>query len=390
MATARIFLSTVSAEFRSYRDALRRDLDRPDVTVKVQEDFIATGTETLDKLDAYIQQCDAVIHLVGDMTGALAQAPSLAVVRRRYVDFDQRLPALGPFLQPDAPALSYTQWEAWLALYHGKVLIIAVPQDGALRDERYSLDEEQRAAQQAHLARLASVERYPEIRFTNADRLAVDVLRSRLQDIIASVGVMRKPANLPYRSIGEIFKGRDDRLDALARDLGRVADTGAPPAVAAVLHGMGGVGKTRLAIEYAWRHADEYSALLFVSAGSPEALQRSLAGLCGPAILDLPEQRETDEARQRDAVLVWLHRHPGWLLILDSIDSESAAVAAEALLPQLFGGHALVTSRLGNWSESIQAQSLGVLSPRPRWISCWLARRTDAARRLTTPVSHER
>ena len=75
MAHVQIFLSTVSAEFRSYRDALRRDLDRPNVTVKVQEDFIATGTETLDKLDEYIRQCDAVIHLVGDMTGALAQPP---------------------------------------------------------------------------------------------------------------------------------------------------------------------------------------------------------------------------------------------------------------------------------------------------------------------------
>lgn len=41
----RVFLSTVSAEFRSCRDALRRDLDRPNVTVKEQEDFIATGTE---------------------------------------------------------------------------------------------------------------------------------------------------------------------------------------------------------------------------------------------------------------------------------------------------------------------------------------------------------
>jgi hypothetical protein len=44
------------------------------VTVKVQEDFIATGTETLDKLDEYIRHCDAVIHLAGDMTGAWAQS----------------------------------------------------------------------------------------------------------------------------------------------------------------------------------------------------------------------------------------------------------------------------------------------------------------------------
>src|SRR5215813_5833502 len=134
MARIQIFLSTVTAEFRSYRDALRRDLDRPNVTVKVQEDFVATGTETLDKLDDYIRQCDAVIHLVGDMTGALAQGPSVAAIRERYPDLAQRLPPLAPVLVPDAPALSYTQWEAWLALYHRKVLVIAVPQAGAARD----------------------------------------------------------------------------------------------------------------------------------------------------------------------------------------------------------------------------------------------------------------
>ena len=39
-----LFLSTVSDEFRSYRDHLRHALDRPDVTVKVQEDFIVSGT----------------------------------------------------------------------------------------------------------------------------------------------------------------------------------------------------------------------------------------------------------------------------------------------------------------------------------------------------------
>ena len=112
MARVQIFLSTVSAEFRGYRDALRRDLTRPNASVAVQEDFIVTGTETLDMLDDYIRQCDAVIHLVGDMTGALAQAPSLTLVRSRYPDLGEKLPPLAPCLQPGAPALSYTQWEA--------------------------------------------------------------------------------------------------------------------------------------------------------------------------------------------------------------------------------------------------------------------------------------
>ena len=57
-----IFLSTVYDEFRPYRDALRHDLTRHNVEVKVQEDFKDLGGDTLDKLDVYIANCDAVIQ----------------------------------------------------------------------------------------------------------------------------------------------------------------------------------------------------------------------------------------------------------------------------------------------------------------------------------------
>ena len=69
----RIFLSTVSDEFRDYRDQLRHDPTRPDVEVKIQEDFKDFGTVTLDKLDRYVAACDGVIHLVGEMPGAMAK-----------------------------------------------------------------------------------------------------------------------------------------------------------------------------------------------------------------------------------------------------------------------------------------------------------------------------
>lgn len=190
---------------------------------------------------------------------------------------------------------------------------------------------------------------------------------------------MKRPANLPYRSIGELFKGRETPLDDLVHSLGPVPATGATPVAATVVNGMGGVGKTQLALEYAWRHADEYAALLFVSAGSPEALHHNLASLCGPAVLDLPEQGETDEGLQRNAVLGWLRQHAGWLLILDNIDSEEAAGAAEALLPELGGGHALLTGRLANWSSGVAVLPLDVLSPEAA--ADFLLARTDAKRR---------
>ena len=251
MALVQLFLSTVSAEFRSYRDGLRHDLDRPNVTVKVQEDFVATGTETLDKLDEYIQHCDAVVHLVGDMTGAWANATAVAAICKRYPDLHDRLPVLSPFLAPCAPALSYTQWEAWLALYHEKVLIIAVPHNGAPRDAGYRLNADERASQQAHLARLASIGRYPEIRFANADRIAVDMLRSKLHDILALA-----PSSHSFRfwnvpDLPPNFVSRPDDFEAVKALLASPASMPVGVIGSSLkigLIGMGGIGKSVLAV----------------------------------------------------------------------------------------------------------------------------------------------
>src|SRR5580704_9783487 len=116
-----VFLSTVSDEFRAYREKLVHDLTRHDVAVKVQEDFKDLGGDTLDKLDVYIAHCDAVVHLVGDMCGAAADEIQQRALLAKYSDLEQKLPPVGEALRGGA-CLPYTQWEAWLGLYHGKPL----------------------------------------------------------------------------------------------------------------------------------------------------------------------------------------------------------------------------------------------------------------------------
>jgi hypothetical protein len=185
MADVQLFLSTVTSEFRSYREELRRQLKRPNVDVHVQEDFISTGTETPDTLDSYIANCDAVIHLVGDMTGAWAPPEVTRTLRARYGDFVGRLPPLQSSLETDKPPLSYTQWEAYLAIYHGKRLVIALPEPGAMRDPNYRAEKEQQGSQQAHLERLRLLGRHTDFTFGNADQLAANVLRSSILDLLA-------------------------------------------------------------------------------------------------------------------------------------------------------------------------------------------------------------
>ncbi|MCP4874544.1 MAG: hypothetical protein GY896_03590 [Gammaproteobacteria bacterium] len=90
-----------------------------------------------------------------------------------------------------------------------------------------------------------------------------------------------------------------------------------------------------MAVEYAWRRLADYSACLFVTADSPENLERNLAELCGARVLNLPERAEREQELQVAAALRWLNQHPGWLLILDNADTPEAATAVEDLLPSL-------------------------------------------------------
>ncbi|MFO1429245.1 MAG: NB-ARC domain-containing protein [Candidatus Competibacteraceae bacterium] len=235
-----------------------------------------------------------------------------------------------------------------------------MPAPGAPREPGFVVDAGQQVQQQAHRERLRTLGRYPEITFAKVKDLAIQLLRSALLEILAP-GSSRQPIVLPYPTLGTLFKGRDEVLDRLHRQLQQTAAGHATAIVGRAVHGLGGVGKTRLAVEYAWRHSRDYRALLFVSAGTPQGLDANLAALVGPKVLDLPEREVTEQAVQVAAVLRWLQQNPGWLLILDNVDNHEATEAVESLLAQLSGGRVLITSRLAQWSGSVQQEPLDVL-----------------------------
>jgi tetratricopeptide (TPR) repeat protein len=372
--SVKISLSTVSDEFRAYRDALRGDLTRHNVEVKVQEDFKDLGGVTLDKLDRYIADCAAVVHLVGDMTGAAAKPASTQAILDKYPDLAAKLPPLREPLA-DGAAISYTQWEAWLALYHGKALLIAKAADAAPRGPNYAPTDASRAAQQAHLDRLRAVERFPST-FTSPDNLAKQILATSILDLLVKAhgAGAAKPIVLPYPSIGSLFKGRNEFKRRLRESLSRGGQTAI---TSQALYGLGGIGKTRAAVEYAWAHADQYNALLFVLAQTPETLRRDLAALAGVLV---PKLEATDDAVRLKASLDWLKTNPGWFLILDNVDTPEAMAEAEKLLRDLAGGRVVITSRLANFSANVRPLALDVLAIEDA--AAFLLERTDDRRRV--------
>ena len=350
-----LFLSCVSDEFGVYRDALRGALTRPNVEVKIQEDFKALGGDTLMKLEAYIKRCEAVVHIVGDMTGSAPEDFGVQALLARHPDMKTRLPPLGAAIDAGA-AVSYTQWEAWLALYYAKDLIIAAP----LREAKFAATNTAKSPQAEHLDRLRALGRYPEVRFANADNLVAQIFASAVIDALVKAAAMlaHQPRDLPFASLGNLFKGREAALD----DLRAALTSGKGAAVTGrALHGLGGIGKTRLAIEYALRHEADYSALLFVRADDPATMNAGLAALTSAEVLDLPEKEAKEDQAKVEAAFRWLEAHPTWLMILDNVDDDEAVKAVAELMARLKGGQVIVTARASNFPGSIRKLSLDAL-----------------------------
>jgi len=160
--------------------------------------------------------------------------------------------------------------------------------------------------------------------------------------------------NIPFpRNL--FFTGRDDLLTALERAL--QADQTTALSQPQAMSGLGGVGKTQVAVEYAYRRAQDYEAVLWISAASRETLLSGFASLT--SLLQLPERYESDQQKCVGAVQRWLQRRSRWLLILDNADDLS-------LLPDFFPsgqlkGHILLTTRayaLGGLANRIEVDTL--------------------------------
>jgi len=169
--------------------------------------------------------------------------------------------------------------------------------------------------------------------------------------------------NLPYRSIDNLFKGREDMVEQLRSALG-AGKTAAITQVHAI-HGLGGVGKTRLAVEYAWRALEEarYCGVFFVVAETAASLHTNLAALAGPDLLNLPEHENPKQPVIVEAVLAELGRRTDWLIIVDNVDSDDAAMLLrEKFLARLSAGDVLMTSRRSNWPDDIADLPIDKLS----------------------------
>lgn len=269
----KLFLSAVTSEFKSYRELLTRDLKRPTLDVVGQEDFLVSGGSTLQKLDDYIKACHGVVHLIGKATGAIPEPVAVKDLLAQYPDFAERLPSLSDRLHQADPRFSYTQLEAYLAIYHKLPIFIYLPFDfegneiTSPRENRFVFDAAEEASQHEHYRRICDLGR-DRGRFLNQERLSSAVLRD-LVEILPRLESCIDVPSTRLRHTAEVLIGRDEELNMLDTAWNDVHKN------IVVVRGKGGEGKTSLVASWMaelgaknWRGAEFVFDWSFYSQGT--------------------------------------------------------------------------------------------------------------------------
>ena len=180
--------------------------------------------------------------------------------------------------------------------------------------------------------------------------------------------------NVPMRN--PHFTGRAGLLEQLRQRL----HAGEGTLVVQALYGLGGVGKTQLAIEYAHRFAADYDLVWWIDAEQPALIGDQLAQLADK--LGLPTRATV--AGTIELVLGELRRRSGWLLVFDN------AERPQHLAPYQPGGagHVLVTSRASGWGALGGRLEVDVLT-RPETVALLQRRIPELDARLADELAAE-
>jgi tetratricopeptide (TPR) repeat protein len=190
----------------------------------------------------------------------------------------------------------------------------------------------------------------PELSETSGDLVPTLAHPRTVDDQADSLRLIR--GGVPIRN--PHFTGRDSMIERLRKALLAGSKASVLPQA---LHGLGGVGKTQLAIEYSYRFADQYDLIWWISAEQPTAVRATLAQLGDRLGLPPSQDIQQTAATVLNALSSSSMR---WLLVYDNADKPDDLLADEAPLIPSANGHVILTSRNQDWLTLYQAIEVDV------------------------------
>ncbi|MEW2475976.1 tetratricopeptide repeat protein [Micromonospora gifhornensis] len=168
-------------------------------------------------------------------------------------------------------------------------------------------------------------------------------------------GLLDLPPPAPY------FRGREDVLRSVFRQLwlGSLREMRAGPRVH-LLTGLGGIGKSSIAIEFAIRYERRYEVIWWIAAEQTTLVRTRLLELAGR--VGVPA--DDDPARRLQELWSALDRRGAWLIVFDNVDDDSNLVAHWP--PVGSRGHILLTSRLNHWGDRLHHEAVSTVGELPR------------------------
>lgn len=144
-----------------------------------------------------------------------------------------------------------------------------------------------------------------------------------------------------------------------------------------VLHGLGGIGKTQLAAEFARKHQAAFTSVFWLDGSSEDILKQSIAGCAGRIPKgQIPEtSRKYSSSANGDLKAVigdfmeWLSNteNKHWLIVFDNVDRDSQqetdinAYNVSNYIPEVDHGLILITTRLANLQQLGESLRVGTV-----------------------------
>ena len=211
----------------------------------------------------------------------------------------------------------------------------------------------------------------------------VEALRSSVSDPAISQQF------LIHRDIRPVpgFAGREDLLEAIEKALWQYGGTAAltnSDAHAAAVKGLGGVGKSVLAQQYAWRERERYHGVWWVRAETEQTLVDDLIDLGSRIMPNLQDVQDRDRALHLalDAIEGAGGDKP-WLIVYDNVEKPGAI---RKLRPREYT-HILITSRWSDWQDEARELPVDVFAPKVA-IDYLVAKRLHETREAAGDLAH--